>query len=51
MNYVDTIIGKVIGWVDAGISFILQYKDVFVWGFLAVMVSKMMKLKIEWKNS
>lgn len=47
MNYVDTVIGKVIGWVDAGIAFILEYKGLFVWGFLAIMVSKMLKLNLK----
>ena len=48
MNYVDLMINKVVSWIDQAFSFVSQYSGLFVWGFVAIMVSKMFKLNVRY---
>lgn len=49
MNYIDTMMTKVLGWTDQIISFIMEFKLIFVIGFLAMMVSKFAKFNLKLK--
>lgn len=50
MNYIDVLISKTVGWIDQMFSFVNQYSNIIVYGVLAMMVAKMMKLKINYSN-
>lgn len=43
---VDGMINKVVGWVDQVVIFVKQYSSLLVWGILAMMVAKFMKVKL-----
>jgi hypothetical protein len=47
MNYVDTLISKMISWVDYGVSFVKQYSNLIVYGVVAMMVAKLMKINLK----
>lgn len=47
MNAIDTVISKVIGWIDDLFSFGKQYSDLLVFGVLAMMVAKFMKVQLK----
>lgn len=44
---VDQFFGKVVGWIDQAFSFVNKYSDLFVYGFIAMMVAKLAKFKIK----
>lgn len=46
MNYIDTIMQKVISWIDQVFSFANRYSDLIVYGVVAMMIAKVAKFKI-----
>ena len=46
-GYIDTMMDKSISWIDTGISFVLKYSDLFVYGFVAMMVAKLVKFNVK----
>ena len=45
-DYIGTMMGKSISWIDQGISFVMRYSDLFVYGFVAMMVAKLVKFNV-----
>lgn len=48
MNYIDQILSNVVKWINEMFSFVKRYSDIFVWGFVAMMVAKLLKVKINY---
>jgi hypothetical protein len=46
VGYIDQLIAKVIEWVDYGVTFVKQYSGLIVYGVVAMMVAKMLKVKL-----
>lgn len=46
-GYIDTVMNKSISWIDQGISFVMRYSDLFVYGFVAMMVAKLVKFNVK----
>ena len=46
-DYVDTMMGKSISWIDQGINFVMRYSDLFVYGFVAMMFAKLVNFKVK----
>jgi hypothetical protein len=44
---IDTMISKVVGWVDQIFVFAKQYSSLLVWGVVAMMVAKFMKVNLK----
>jgi hypothetical protein len=45
--YIDKLLTSTLSWVDKMINFIIEFKMIFVIGFLAMMVSKAFKVNIK----
>lgn len=43
---INLLTTKTVSWVDQGFSFVNKYSDLFVWGFVAIMASKLFKVHI-----
>jgi hypothetical protein len=50
MNYIDTMMSKTISWIDQMFSFVNQYSQLFVYGFIFLMAAKLFKIKINYSN-
>lgn len=46
-NQIDTITNKTISWVDQGFSFFNKYSSLLVYGVVAMMVAKMVKVNLK----
>jgi hypothetical protein len=46
-NYIDTMMGKTVSWIDQIFSFVNRYSDLFVYGFVAMMIAKMAKFNFK----
>lgn len=47
MNYIDMMITNSLKWINEIINFVKEFKLIFVIGFLAMMVSKVIKVNIK----
>lgn len=43
---VDNLLSKVIGWIDQLFNFGNNYSGLLVWGFVAMMVAKFLKVNL-----
>lgn len=50
MNYIDVLISKTVSWIDQVFSFANQYSNIIVYGVFAMMLAKVLKLKINYSN-
>lgn len=44
---VNTLLQKVVNWIDEGFSFLQNYSNIIVWGIVAMMIAKMAKFKVK----
>lgn len=47
MNYIDKMLTSTISWTDKMIAFIIEFKFIFVIGFVAMMMSKLLKVNVK----
>lgn len=46
MNQIDQLTGKTISWIDQVFAFFNKYSNLLVYGVVAMMVAKMMKVNL-----
>lgn len=47
MNQIDNLTNKTISWVDQGFAFFNKYSSLLVYGVVAMMVAKLMKINLK----
>lgn len=46
MNAIDNLTNKTIGWIDQVFSFANKYSNLLIYGVVAMMIAKMMKINL-----
>jgi hypothetical protein len=46
-GYIDNMMSKSIGWIDQIFSFATRYSDILIYGVVAMMFAKLMKVNLK----
>jgi hypothetical protein len=46
-DYIGTMMNKSISWIDQIVAFVMKYSDLFVYGFVAMMLAKVVKFNVK----